>query len=1358
MKGSEQEAKISRLILDWKLDEATGLLKDSTTLSGESRVTLYSMLNQYAIWKNSIEQAKNNIQSNPESVRLALKSIPDKVLLTYPDSRTILEELRMAEDDISISQAMEKCESAEKALINEFSDSKASAFIEEAKKIYPDWENSSKLREKIEDVSSLRQKVIRGLEIQREISALREKGGKSAYQQALELLTEYTSLQLENYDLTLFDVKSEQEKLVKMMARADGESWTYRLSPSSSGEILRLEQSIHSLEDAENKNLRVLFNNNSRLMVLLSKEQEKNEEGSEQRLRIDSRVNELRAKNTQIGIDIQKEVEKRSGEYCDLAEKAIEVGELQTAEFNLRLAKETGKPANELADDEFLGEVSLPVSVLDRINEIEEKYKIALEKRSKTENILESIRTRFHSAENCSLKQLIEWINALDKEAGLDENTPGLRQIRDELGKRLDSVKAYEVQRSESEIERDLKNTQPDQARKVLDQISLYLTTPEEKDFYTEQNKKIVESEKLIAEKENLEQKISSIYSQAINTLVCRETDIRTIKALGREMDQFYQDHGLQAGSDSEHEKKRKLEILQSIRDNKNLLAEIQGAVSSGSSSEKAMQAADDVGETVLIQVREIQILLAQFWYMNAKQQSDFELGEKDLDKAENFASNAEDPELSKEISAYKKEFFIRNENGRRLNTMIEMLNSFLDQKNYAAGLDYISKNVSAADRKDFQINNLAEKIGQGYRISQSEDCLNKAKEAFENENFAAAEELVGKSLDLFYTIEGAQLQKEIEASQQVYKQIEDELDQFLDFDITGQYTIDERKVHEIRDVMEKIQQLNLKEQSSPELRIKVGAAQSKVDRLVNQELEVFNSYQRQIENCLLKGEGSFAEAHSIIQRAESTAWISGYNSQILQLKQKLNLTENACSSLKILINQSNYFLRQGDFRSAKKILESFSSKTFSACPEWIFIMKENAEIHIDQMAAKYQEIQNNFLSSGNSPSILLEKMKKILDSMNPDEKSVSELSSQLERSRIILEKEIGVNPENNVFLNNVNYLNNILLWVNHISSLSFDGELPLKKDLSAEIAQVRQEGRTLYDNLPPTLVDVQPDIAEKNRWLEKRARNQRALASISENLNNSKSIKHGKGNEVKTAAAELKKVDLLPEEKKGVDQIQKILNEEKKRRLVRISILTGMLLLMSAVYIFLPQLLPMIFPEKNTMISPSMTETQFVPQNVTPVSTEVQTTSVPENSDFATTESKIFSTETKVVLTPIVTFTPELETLTGIVNSSILGVYALPSGLSRRLSNENLEKGTKVEIIRYCEYSGKQKGEYWALIYYQSENRKTGWIRIRQQIANSPDYVQLSVFDEPAVDILAEHPDLEITCPASVSTVMPGE
>lgn len=113
-----------------------------------------------------------------------------------------------------------------------------------------------------------------------------------------------------------------------------------------------------------------------------------------------------------------------------------------------------------------------------------------------------------------------------------------------------------------------------------------------------------------------------------------------------------------------------------------------------------------------------------------------------------------------------------------------------------------------------------------------------------------------------------------------------------------------------------------------------------------------------------------------------------------------------------------------------------------------------------------------------------------------------------------------------------MNYLNNILLWVNHISSLSFDGELPLK-DLSAEIAQVRQEGRTLYDNLPPTLVDVQPDIAEKNRWLEKRARNQRALASISgENLNNSKSIKHGKGNEVKTAA-ELKKVDLLPEEKR---------------------------------------------------------------------------------------------------------------------------------------------------------------------------------------------------------------------------------
>ena len=83
------------------------------------------------------------------------------------------------------------------------------------------------------------------------------------------------------------------------------------------------------------------------------------------------------------------------------------------------------------------------------------------------------------------------------------------------------------------------------------------------------------------------------------------------------------------------------------------------------------------------------------------------------------------------------------------------------------------------------------------------------------------------------------------------------------------------------------------------------------------------------------------------------------------------------------------------------------------------------------------------------------------------------------------------------------------------------------------------------------------------------------------------------------------------------------------------------------------------------------------------------------------------------------------------------------------------LEPGTEVEIIRYCE-SAIIKGEFWALIFYPSVDRNTGWIRLR--LPDSPDYVSLSAIDQPALEVLTENLPLKIVCPLKPYLRMPGD
>ena len=235
-------------------------------------------MDQYLDWDYAFSDVSLKIETDPVAAQYIFNQIPEEIRVTYPKLESLISAMTSSKDRIQIDEALEKCDEAYDFILHEINEAKALESIENAKRIYPNWDRIPELREKISNTTELQEKLAKGLQIQIEVSALREKGGQTAYQRAMALINEYTSLGLESFGIALFDVVSERENLLKMMTRAEGESWSHRLtSTSASEETLRLEQSIRSLEDAESKNLRVLYNNNARLLNLLSRERKQTE-------------------------------------------------------------------------------------------------------------------------------------------------------------------------------------------------------------------------------------------------------------------------------------------------------------------------------------------------------------------------------------------------------------------------------------------------------------------------------------------------------------------------------------------------------------------------------------------------------------------------------------------------------------------------------------------------------------------------------------------------------------------------------------------------------------------------------------------------------------------------------------------------------------------------------------------------------------------------------------------------------------------------------------------------------------------------------------------------------------------------
>ena len=249
-KEAAVKQSIIQLILKWKLSSAeVELQKNESALSEPSRRELKTLLEQYRGYDKLMFSAQENCEKNPVTARMMMGRIPHDILITHPSYRRVNSKLQKKDDDTRIKAAMKKLDEAERYISVDFDQTKAEDALEAARDIFPGWGENTEVRDRMEELSKRSGMLGEGLWIQQEISALRETGGQAAYQRALELLNQYETLDLDSIGIKLFDVEEEREALLRMMVRADGSSWTYRLTPSASQEIIRLEGLTKWYED-----------------------------------------------------------------------------------------------------------------------------------------------------------------------------------------------------------------------------------------------------------------------------------------------------------------------------------------------------------------------------------------------------------------------------------------------------------------------------------------------------------------------------------------------------------------------------------------------------------------------------------------------------------------------------------------------------------------------------------------------------------------------------------------------------------------------------------------------------------------------------------------------------------------------------------------------------------------------------------------------------------------------------------------------------------------------------------------------------------------------------------------------------
>lgn len=1173
MTNKESAAKqgIIDLILKWKLNSAeVQLQKDSEYLSEDSRRELTELLNRYRGYDKVMFSVAENSEKNPETARMMMKRVPPEILITHPSYRKTGGKVRKDDDAKRLNNALKRCDEAERC-IGELNASKAADALEAAKQLVPNWESNPELSARIETLSEQNSKLSRGLEIQRRISALRETGGQSAYQKALSLLNEYDALGLEAYGIHLFDVEEDREALLRMMVRADGSSWTYRLTPSASQEIIRLEQSIRSLEDAENKNLRVLINNNSRLLTILINELEHLEPDSEQAIQAAARISELREHNRRLHTDILREVATRSDEYCGVAEKAINEGELDAARSYLKMAADTGKPAAGGGDDDYLGEVALPTAVTERIRELEQRLTQAQQVRDRVRKEVDAIRREFYNGEDFSLNRLFSWKISLENCTRDDPHAPGVEQLSAEVGERYAAALAYLMEKTAYDIDADLLNGDSESAAGRLDGVTPFFSTEEQKEFVSEQLRKINDAEALRRKTDSLNEELRRMEESAEQNMRCGDDVLKRAKETARAVSALYAEENREQPQENEAENKRILARMQLLHDSAELYTKFKNAAAAGC-TEEALQAAADLENAPLYQFPAVRSALALFW-------RDAAVSDKTADenvnlyfaRASRIAQESGDAALQSEIAEAVTAYNDRNDRGRRINLTLEALRGFYNEKNFAAGVDYINNKIEPAQRSEPQIALWADKIEQSFRMEQSERLLKEAREAFGRDDLLKAEERIAQSLDFFYTVEGAQLQKSIVSKREDEERDIRELQSFLDVDFGTDPVRDEETTAQIRYIRDRLRSVDKKNIRDLKLQGAIGTLEAQVNQLADQEAAEFNRLRSVFESRLVAGPESLAEADELLKEIESQSHINNYRSELMRMKAEKSSVERVYRSLKAVIDQAESYARMGDFKSAKRILDSYTDENFNEYPGWLSVMKQSAADRIERMDVRYGEVQKIFDPEMKQANNIIARVNKVFESNMPDAEEIFRLRTDLERQRLILEKEIQVDADCNPYLSSIAYLEEVMRWAETIAEFDFGIEFPQEVFSVEPLYQLRRVGKSLYESIPPLMIEIQPVLARENKWLERRTRVRQALQQINSCYTAPGRIKQSRFREVEAEIDNLAMLALLDCEKEALDGTVAVMKRTRRARSLAAAVVISIIIILGALYYFLP-------------------------------------------------------------------------------------------------------------------------------------------------------------------------------------------
>lgn len=1342
MASNSHVNRIMQLILAWKIEEASRQLeKRQSDLSVKDIFELRGMIDRYQEFGHLFSDAEALVKEDPAGAQFILNQIDEEVRFTYPGYDALVSAINDVKDKTALDQAKTAIQEAKDAILLEFNSAKSAEKIETAKQIYPNWDRVPELHDEIIAVTGIQEKLAAGLFLQTEVSALREKGGYASYQKAMSLINDYTALGLETLGIVLFDVEKEREDLLKMMTRAEGASWHNRLEGDGiSAEALRLEQSIRSLEDAESKNLRVLYNNNARLMVLLSREVQSLDEGEERAIQANVRISELRSKNLAIETEIYQEVAHRAEGYCAAAEKALENGELTAVEINIRLARDAGKPSDEFDAGDFLGEVNLPTTVLDEIRSLEERYFSALERRNDISEKYRAIRDEYNRDEALTINKLLLWQNAADDLYIQDPHTPGLSQFREELKQRFASIKAYTLEKGLNDVDRALNRGNYSEARQKLEPLNAIPLTEDERKTLRSRTIAINKLEDVVNQAEGLMTSAAETYRSITQTFPIDPNALESLEALYERITAVYRENSLDEPVAVRDQRARQINALKQLQESEAGFQILREALDHQIITIESIKTAESLEGSSIAVIPEVRVFLARFWFFCARTDSNHQNVPRYLAKAGDLLQESAENDLIEEISAFRKQHNEAYEEGQRVNFNLEMLQGFISDQSYVEGMDYIAKNINDEDRKHPLLYRAIEKLEQSYRIFQSNVFLESARHSLEDGRLADAETEAAKSLEFFYTTEAARLQKTIVSRQDSEENALLEISRFLEEDDEEVAVLTESDAEEIRYLSDKIDSLEKQGIRDKKIWARMATARARINRLKNHETVEFNNLIHQFENQIMLGEEGLTSAGTILDKMEAKVWIENRADDMLKARLRLDGLRNASLALSQLKDQAEQFVRMGDFRSAERILGSFRQNASSNWPDWLQIEKEKAEAHVTELKGKYQQIQSRFRGSAEEPGEVLKEVQEILNPKQTDPSHNYRLSFELGQYKSILEKDIQIDPQKNAVIDHIGYILDLLRWVENSNDVIHGTGSKAGEPSMDAVYSIRKTGRDLFEKIPAGLTVIQPAFAERNKWLEQRSLVQQLAAQANENLKRGGTRKR---DEKKRIAAdslrELERMSLLPREESAVKRIRKVLEKRSRRKGCLIGVLIGLLMLAGAVYLAIPQLIPLLTPTPTLSQTPTLTSTPTRTATLTLTPTLTMT------------------------LTPTYTFTPSptftlMPTPIGLrarILNTRIAVYELPDGNRVMLSPGYLETGSEVEVIRYCE-AVFPKGEYWALISYPSEVRNTGWIRMHTP--GTPDFVSISSIGEPVADVLARSESLRINCPTNPFQIMPGD